>query len=231
MSSTEAPSGQILKLQAVALETGYCPQKSCCDPSPTWSQKCAGISRREKSEGGRGFHSNLLILMWVNVSHIQSHETTCSRILSLFTHIYLLYQQQYGCRRETDHFNSQNFWRPLPWSKGPLPRMTVIGCSEFLWHSMMGVQKLVVSNWWGCWKYNGGNIKAEKTLGCCLHEGNYEVWGTSMVAEGPESHSQGGSGLEISVWDTVWVSMDRDERERRWECWHLKCSAVLWRLL
>jgi len=96
---------------------------------------------------------------------------------------------------------------------------------------MMGVQKLVVSNWWGCWKYNGGNIKAEKTLGCCLHEGNYEVWGTSIVAEGPESHSQGGSGLEISVWDTVWVSMDRDERERRWECWHLKCSAVLRRLL
>ena len=36
-----------------------------------------------------------------------------------------------------------------------------------------------------------------------------------MVVEGPESQSQGGSGLEISVWDTGWVSMDRDERARR----------------
>lgn len=46
--------------------------------------------QKGKEEAGRGFHSNLLILMWVNASHIQSHETICSRIYPLHPYLPLV---------------------------------------------------------------------------------------------------------------------------------------------
>lgn len=146
VSSTETPSGQIPKLQAVALETGYCPQKSCCDPSPTWSQRCAGISRREESEAGRGFHSNLLILMWVNISHSHMKHNLLKDFSPLHSYLPLVPTTVWLQEGNSTILNHKKSGDSLPWSKGPLPRMTVIGCSECLWHPMTGVQKLVVSN-------------------------------------------------------------------------------------
>lgn len=120
----------------------------CHDPSSTWAPRSVGISRRKKREAGRGFYCNPVILHWgicgsTYHTDTESHKTTCSRILALFTSC-TINNMAFGGGEH--HSNSQKVQRSLPWSKGAFPTISVTGCLEYLCRPMTGIRNLVVSN-------------------------------------------------------------------------------------